>query len=127
MKGTVGPSKKTVSIDEYIGNHPPNVQKVLQELRGIVHEMAPEAQEAISYGIPTFKLNGNLVHFAAFEKHIGFFPTPSGITAFSERLYPYKTSKGAVQFPLDEPIPYGLVRDIVGFRLKENLEKGKKK
>jgi len=123
----VGPSKKTVGIDEYIGNHPPNVQKILQELRMIVHELAPDVQEAISYGIPTFKLNGNLVHFAAFEKHIGFYPTPSGITAFRERLSPYSTSKGAVQFPLNGPIPYDLVRDMVRFRMKENLEKGKKK
>jgi uncharacterized protein YdhG (YjbR/CyaY superfamily) len=123
----VGPSKKSVGIDEYIGNHPPNVQKILQELRGIVHEMAPEAQEAISYSMPTFKLNGNLVHFAAYEKHIGFYPTPSGITAFRERLSPYRTSKGAVQFPINEQIPYDLVRDIVRFRLKENLEKVKKK
>jgi len=123
----VGPSKKTVGIEEYIGKHPPNVQKILQELRSIVHEIAPEVQEAISYGIPTFKLNGDLVHFAAFEKHIGFYPTPSGIIAFRERLSPYSTTKGAVQFPLNGPIPYDLVRDMVRFRLKEDLEKGKKK
>lgn len=114
-------------IDEYIQSFSPDVQKILEQLRTIIHENAPGAEEAISYGMPTFKLNGNLVHFAAFEHHIGFYPTPSGIEAFEKELAPYKHAKGSVQFPLDKPIPYDLVKRIVQFRVKESLESGKKR
>jgi uncharacterized protein YdhG (YjbR/CyaY superfamily) len=113
-------------IDEYIRKTPENVQEILQTLRRIIQEEAPEAQEAFSYQMPTFVLNGNLVHFAAFKNHIGFYPVPSGITAFQEELAPYKQGKGSVQFPLDQPLPYDLIRRIVRFRVAENLEKAKK-
>jgi len=92
-------------------------------MRRTIRKAAPEATEAISYQIPTFKLNGNLVHFAAFKNHVGFFPTSSGIAAFKKELSPYKGSKGSVQFPKDKPIPYDLVKRITEFRVKENLKK----
>ncbi|MDD1700907.1 MAG: DUF1801 domain-containing protein [Methanoregula sp.] len=114
-------------MDEYIAEFPKNVRDVLEELRGVIRESAPQAEEAISYGIPTFKLNGNLVHFAAFKNHIGFYPTPSAIDAFNKELSPYKQAKGTVQFPIDNPIPFDLVRKIVRYRVKENRESGKKK
>ena len=113
------------TIDEYIARFPKNVQNILQELRQVIRDSAPEAKEAISYQMPTFKLNGNLVHFAAHKNHVGFYPTPSGIEAFREELSPFKTSKGAVQFPLDKPIPLDLVKKIVKFRVKENESKKK--
>jgi uncharacterized protein YdhG (YjbR/CyaY superfamily) len=112
------------NIDDYIAMFPKNVQHTLRELRSAIKESAPEAEETISYGMPTFKLNGNLVHFAAYEKHIGFYPTPSAILAFKEKLSVYKQSKGAVQFPIDGPIPLDIVREMVRFRVKENLTKG---
>jgi uncharacterized protein YdhG (YjbR/CyaY superfamily) len=114
------------TIDEYISTFPPDVREILEKLRKTIHEAAPEAEEAMRYGIPTFRLNGNLVHFAAFEHHIGFYPTPSAIVAFREELSPYKHAKGSVRFPLDEPIPYDLVRKIVEYRVKESREGGKK-
>ena len=110
------------TIDEYIKDFPEEIQNILEKMRETIHETAPEATEAISYQIPTFKLNGNLVHFAAFKNHIGFFPTSSGITAFKKELSKYNTSRGTVQFPLGKPIPYGLVKKIVKFRVKENKE-----
>jgi len=113
------------TIDEYIATFPRNVQSILEELRQAIRDSAPEAEEAISYQIPTFKLNGNLVHFAAFRNHIGFYPTPSGIEAFKEELSDYKVSKGTVRFPMDKPIPFDLVRKIVIYRVKENLNKKK--
>jgi uncharacterized protein YdhG (YjbR/CyaY superfamily) len=113
------------TMDTYIAEFPENVRELLEELRRVIRESAPQAEETIRYGIPTFRLNGNLVHFAAFKKHIGFYPTPSGISAFSEELSPYKHSQGAVQFPLDKPVPYDLVRKIVHYRVKENLERKK--
>jgi uncharacterized protein YdhG (YjbR/CyaY superfamily) len=119
--------KRFKTIDEYIGTFPPDVQKILEELRETIHEIAPGAQETIQYGIPTFTLNGNLVHFAAFENHIGFYPTPSAIVAFRNELAPYHHAKGSVQFPINEPVPFDLVRRIVQFRVKENLEGGTKK
>jgi uncharacterized protein YdhG (YjbR/CyaY superfamily) len=112
------------NIDDYIATFPKNVQHKLNELRSAIKESAPEAEEAISYGMPTFKLNGNLVHFAAYKRHIGFYPTHSGILAFEEKLSVYKHSKGAVQFPIDGPIPLDMVREMVRFRVKENLTKG---
>ncbi len=119
-----GSRRQFKNIDDYIATFPKNVQHTLRELRSAIKESAPEAEETISYGMPTFKLNGNLVHFAAYEKHIGFYPTPSAILAFKEELSIYKQSKGAVQFPIDGPIPLDIVREIVRFRIKENLTKG---
>lgn len=114
------------SIDDYILSFPTSVQKKLREMRKLIREEAPEAVEKISYQIPTFSLNGNLVHFAAYEHHIGFYPASSGINAFTSRLKRYKFSKGAVQFPIDEPFPGGLIRRIVRFRVAENLKKVKR-
>jgi len=95
------------SIDEYIKTFPPDVQKTLEKMRRTIRKAVPEAEEAISYQIPAFKLNGDLVYFAAFKKHIGFFPTSSGISAFKKELWKYKTSRGTAQFPLDQPLPRG--------------------
>jgi uncharacterized protein YdhG (YjbR/CyaY superfamily) len=111
------------TIDEYIAAFPADIQAILQKIRGIVHETAPEAEEKISYQMPAFTLDGNLVYFAAFQHHIGFYPTPSGTEAFQKELAPYKHAKGSIQFPLDQPIPYDLIRQIVAFRAKENREK----
>ncbi len=108
------------TIDAYIAAFPDDVQAILQQIRRAVHEVAPEATEAIAYGMPTFKLHGNLVHFAAFKNHIGFYPVPSGIEAFQEELAAYKQGKGSVQFPLNRPMPYDLIRRIVEFRVREN-------
>jgi uncharacterized protein YdhG (YjbR/CyaY superfamily) len=108
------------TIDDYIAGFPEHVQALLQEVRRVIREAAPQAEEAIKYRIPTFIQGGNLVHFAAFEKHIGFYPTPSGIEQFQESLSAYKKAKGSVQFPLDAPIPYDLIRQIVRFRVVEN-------
>jgi uncharacterized protein YdhG (YjbR/CyaY superfamily) len=110
------------NIDDYIKDFPEDIGAILQQMRQTIHEAAPEAAEAISYQMPTFKLNGNLVHFAASKNHIGFYPTPSGIERFKAELSSYKTSKGAVQFPLDKPIPYDLVKKIVVFRAGEALQ-----
>jgi uncharacterized protein YdhG (YjbR/CyaY superfamily) len=113
------------TIDEYIQTFPADVQSILQKLRHAIQKAAPEAKEAISYQMPTFKLNGNLVHFAAFKNHIGLYPAPSGIKKFEKELSQYASGKGSVQFPLDQPIPYELVEKIVLYRVKENLKKGK--
>ncbi|MBI2356813.1 DUF1801 domain-containing protein [Candidatus Dojkabacteria bacterium] len=112
-------SKKYLSIDEYIKDFPLETQEKLVEIRKIVHEVAPNAIEAISYGMPTFKLGGNLVHFAGYKKHIGFYPTPSPIESFKKELSEYKTSKGAVQFPLDKPLPLDLIRRMVISRVRQ--------
>ena len=114
------------NIDEYIAKFPIEVQEKLQKIRKIVRDAAPEATEKISYQMPTFYLYGNLVHFAAYKKHIGFYPTPSGITSFDEELAPYKRAKGSVIFPLDKPIPYDLIDKIVRFRVAENLQRSHK-
>jgi uncharacterized protein YdhG (YjbR/CyaY superfamily) len=120
--------KKTLdNIDEYIANFPADIQEILQELRATIKAAAPEAEEAISYQMPTFKLKGNLVHFAAYKNHIGFYPVPRGIEAFQEELSAYKGSKGTVQFPLDRPLPLDLISRIVRFRVKDNLEKAEAK
>ena len=111
------------NIDEYIAGFPDDVQVKLEKLRATIRQAAPRAQEKISYQMPTFFLEGNLVHFAAYKNHIGFYPTPSGIEHFKELLSVYKGAKGSVQFPLDEPIPYELVDKIVAFRVQENLDK----
>ena len=115
------PRKKFETIDEYIAEFPEDIQEILEKMRKVIHKAAPEAEEAISYGMPTFKLHGNLVHFAAYKNHIGFYPAPSGIEKFKEDISEYKSSKGAVQFPLDKPVPYDLVEKMVIFRVKENL------
>ena len=115
------------SIDEYILQYPDKVQKILETVRGVIKEAAPDATEKISYQMPTFVLDGNLVHFAAYTNHLGFYPTPSGINSFKEELSGYKTSKGAVQFPLGKPIPYQLISQIVKFRGSENKRKAEEK
>jgi len=111
------------TIDEYIASFPVEVQQKLQQIRAVIQSAAPEALEKISYQIPTFYFNGNLVHFAVQKHHIGFYPAPSGIDRFKEELLPYKTSKGAVQFPLDKPIPFELIRKITAYRYQENSSK----
>jgi uncharacterized protein YdhG (YjbR/CyaY superfamily) len=108
------------SIDEYIAGCPAEVQARLSKLRATIRRAAPDAVEKISYRIPTYALNGNLVHFATFKNHIGFYPGPTGIARFSEELAPYASAKGSVQFPLDEPLPLALVARIVKFRVEES-------
>jgi uncharacterized protein YdhG (YjbR/CyaY superfamily) len=120
MKPQSTPSE---NIDEYIARFPTDVQRILQRIRSIIRKAAPDAEEAVKYRMPTFVRNGNLVHFAAFEKHIGFYPTPSGIEAFKGELSAYHNAKGSVQFPLDKPVPFDLIRRIVEFRVKETREK----
>ena len=115
------------SIDEYIGLFSSEVQDILTTLRNVIKEAAPEATEKISYQMPTFAMHGNLVHFAAFKKHIGFYPTASGVAAFTDKLVAYKTSKGAIQFPIDQPLPYELIREIVRFRVDENMKRAEEK
>lgn len=115
--------KAPQTIDEYIAGFPGEGQEILQRIRMTIHEAAPDAQEKISYQMPTFYLKGNLVHFAAFKEHIGFYPVPSGIEKFKKELSVYKQGKGSVQFPLDQPIPYDLISRIVKFRVEENLAK----
>src|SRR4030065_1785455 len=115
--------KKTTAntVDEYIALFPKDVQEVLEKVRTTIRNVAPDAKEIINYGIPTFTLNGNLVHYAAFNNHIGFYPTPSGIDKYKNELSAYDGAKGSVKFPLDKPIPYALITEIVTFRVKENL------
>lgn len=108
------------NIDEYIALFPEEIQVILAKIRQIIKENAPEASEKISYQMPTFFLNGNLIHFAAFKNHIGLYPTPTGIDAFKEELSKYKGAKGSVQFPLDQPIPYDLIKRIVLYRVAES-------
>jgi len=119
--------KNPQSIDEYIANFPQEIQEILQELRATIHGAAPGAEEAISYQMPTFKLEGNLVHFAAYKNHIGFYPTPSGIENFKEELSAYEGAKGSVKFPINQPLPLDTIAKIVKFRVKENLEKAASK
>jgi len=108
------------TIDEYIAEFPPQTREVLEQMRALIGGLAPDATETISYAIPTFDLGGkHLVHFAGYEKHVGLYPAPSGMEAFKEDLKPYKTGKGSVQFPLDQPLPVELIRRIVEFRLAE--------
>lgn len=112
--------KNYETIDEYIKAHPKEIRGVLKKIRETVRKAAPKVTEAIRYGMPTFKLSGNLVHFAAYKTHIGFYPTPSGILSFKKELAPYITGKGTVRFPLNSPIPYGLIKKVVQLRVKEN-------
>jgi uncharacterized protein YdhG (YjbR/CyaY superfamily) len=111
------------SIDEYIATFPADIQALLETMRATIRAAAPEAEEKISYQMPTFFLNGNLVHFAAFKNHIGFYPASSGIEAFKDELVAYAGSKGAVRFPLDKPLPLDLVGRIVKLRVAENLDR----
>ena len=114
---------KFKTIDEYIATFPKEVQNILIAMREQIIKSAPLAEEKISYNMPTFFLGGNLVHFAAYKNHIGFYPTPSGIKSFKNELSNFKSSKGAVQFPIDKPLPIKLISKIVKFRVKENLNK----
>ena len=114
-------------VDNYIAGFSPEVQEILQEIRRIITDAAPDAAEAMAYGMPGYKTNGKpLVYFAGFKKHIGFYATPTGHSAFAEELAQYKQGKGSVQFPLDKPIPYNLIRRITMFRAFENGVKGSK-
>ena len=122
---TQKPSSK--EIDKFIARYPKEVQVVLEKLRKTIHEAAPNAEETINYGIPTFTLEGNLVHFSALQDHVGFYPAPSGIEKFKKELSVHEGAKGSVQFPLDQRIPYGLISRIVKFRVKENLAKAEAK
>ena len=115
------------SMDEYIAGFPPGTQKALQALRALIKACAPDAIETISYAIPTFDLNGrHLVHFAGYERHVGFYPIPSGMQAFEEELKSFKRGKGSVQFPLDRPMPMDLIRRIVEYRVEENTARAAK-
>ena len=115
------------NIDAYIANFPKDVQEILSELRATIRDAAPEAEETISYQMPTFRLKGNLVHFAAYKNHFGFYPTPSGIENFKKELSLYKGAKGSVKFPIDKPLPFDLISKIVKFRVAENLERATRK
>ncbi|MFA5311818.1 MAG: DUF1801 domain-containing protein [Methanomassiliicoccales archaeon] len=114
------------NIDEYIAQFPEEVRAILEKIRKIIRDLAPDATEAISYGIPTFKLNGNLIHFAAYEHHIGFYPGADAMEMFSKDLSKYKRSKGTVQFPIDGPIPYEVIETIVKHKVEESHKKKKK-
>ncbi len=115
------------TIDAYILQFSPEIREKLNELRNVIKEIAPDSEERMSWQMPTFVLHGNLVHFAAHKKHIGFYPGASGIEVFKEKLSQYKGSKGAVQFPIEEPIPYELVKEIVRYRVAENIREAEEK
>ena len=116
-------AETSLTVDEYISGCPEQLQAKLKELREAIRKAAPEAEEIISYRMPAYRLNGVLVYFASQKNHIGFYPTSSGVNAFREELAAYKTSKGAIQFPVDKPIPLKLVSTIVKFRVKENSDR----
>ncbi|KAF2517032.1 iron chaperone [Flavobacterium foetidum] len=119
--------KKPENIDEYIGAFPADVQEILEKIRAVIQKAAPEAKEKISYSMPAFEQNGIVVYFAAYKNHIGLYALPTGHEAFKEEFSIYKSGKGSVQFPLKDPMPFDLISRIVKFRVKENLEKAKKK
>ncbi|HEY0899582.1 MAG TPA: DUF1801 domain-containing protein [Sphingobacteriaceae bacterium] len=119
--------KSATSIDEYIAGFPTEVQQLLEQVRSTIRAAAPQAEETISYAIPTFTLEGNLVHFAAFKHHIGFYPVPSGMEAFKDELAAYKSGKGSAQFPINQALPLDLITRIVKYRVQENLEKAARK
>ena len=121
---TAAQLESPTSIDEYIASFPDDVQKILIKVRTTIKKVAPKAEEAIKYQLPTFVLNGNLVHFGGFKQHIGFYPTPSAMVAFEKELTGYKRAKGSVQFPLDQPMPYDLIQRMVKFRVDEVTKKG---
>lgn len=116
-------ARPPTTIDGYIEGFPPPVRRKLQRLRRVIAEAVPDAKETIAYRMPTFVWNGNLVHFAAFAHHIGFYPTPSGVERFKDELTGYVTAKGSIQFPLDTPLPFGLIKKIVAFRVQETRER----
>ena len=124
MRAKQAPAK---DIEEYIAGFPSNVQKILQKIRLTIRQAAPGSEEAIKYQIPAFTLNGNLIFFAAYKKHIGLYPAPRGVEKFKKELSAYEGGKGTVQFPLDEPAPFDLISRIVKFRVAENLEIAKAK
>jgi uncharacterized protein YdhG (YjbR/CyaY superfamily) len=124
MKSTESNSQE---VERFISRYPAEVQEILYKIRSIIREAAPDAQEKLNYGIPTFTLNGNLVHYSGFKDHIGFYPTPSGVEKFKKQLSKYEGAKGSVKFPLDQPIPYNLIREITEFRVKEQRAKSNKK
>ncbi|MBA2306052.1 MAG: DUF1801 domain-containing protein [Acidobacteria bacterium] len=111
------------NIDEYIAAFPDDVQEVLEKIRLRIRKAAPDAEETVRYGLPTFRLEGNLVHFGAWREHVGFYPTPTGIEKFEKELSVYERAKGSVKFPLARPVPLALISRIVKFRVKENLDK----
>lgn len=115
------------TIDQYIKQFPEKTQAILKKVRKVIHEAAPKATEAIKYGLATFILNGNLIHFGGFKNHIGLYPSPNGINEFSEELKKYEVSKGAIRFSLDKPIPLPLIKKITRFRVKQSMEKTKSK
>jgi uncharacterized protein YdhG (YjbR/CyaY superfamily) len=119
--------KKAKTVDEYIEGFPQSTQEILQQIRASIKSTAPQAEETISYGMPAYKLHGVLVYFASYEKHIGFYATPTGHTQFAKELSGYKQGKGSVQFPLDQPMPLDLIEQIVKFRVEENMSKNQKK
>ncbi len=119
-------TKKFNTIDEYIAAFPPETQAILQEIRATIKKAAPKATEKISYQMPTFYLNGNLVYFAAYKHHIGFYPTPNGVKEFEAELSKYKYAKGTAQFPIDQPMPLKLIARITKFRVQENMKKAAK-
>lgn len=120
-------TKKPENIDEYIGGFPNDIQEILEKIRMTIQKAAPEAKEKISYSMPAFDQNGIVVYFAAFKNHFGLYALPTGHEAFKNELSSYKSGKGSVQFPFSKPIPYDLITRIVKFRVKENMEKAKKK
>lgn len=119
--------KAATNVDEYINDFPKDVQQILERLRATIRKAAPAAEETINYGIPTFKLHGNLVHYAAYKNHIGFYPAPSGIQAFKEELSVYEGAKGSIKFPIEKPLPFPLITKIVKFRVTENVAKAEAK
>jgi uncharacterized protein YdhG (YjbR/CyaY superfamily) len=121
------PNTAPTTIDEYIAGYPSEVQKILQELRAFIRSIVPQAGEKMGYGIPTFTLHGNLVHFGGFKRHIGFFPGSEAVEKFQDELEEYVTSKGTIQFPLDKPLPYDLIRRLVEFCVERNNAKAVKK
>ncbi len=120
-------SKKFTTVEEYISTFPAETKKLLKEMRKAIKQAAPDAEELISYNMPAFKQEGALVYYAGYKHHIGFYPTSSGIAVFKKEFSNYKNSKGAVQFPIDEPLPLDLVTKIVKYRVKENVLKAKMK
>lgn len=120
-------SQTIQTIDEYIALFPPATQEILEKVLQLIKEVAPAAQETIKYQIPTFVLYGNLISFGAYKTHIGLYPTPNGLDSFAQELAPYRSGKGTAQFPLDQPIPYDLIRKITAFRVAENEAKAQAK
>jgi uncharacterized protein YdhG (YjbR/CyaY superfamily) len=122
----MSPGSSPTTVDEYIAGFPKDVQKILKAVRAVVSVAAPDAQERIAYQMPTYTMGKNLAHFAAFKNHIGFYPTPNGISSFEKQLSKYKRGKGSVQFPIDKPMPLALIKRMVEYRVKEQKKKNAK-